>query len=129
HARLIEFHTAHKMALLSHAPAAYQELGRIVAGRQATRPAILRRAHETMVMQTLAILATRRRHTNVLNHMAGHLKKVVDGPSRQELANTIDESRRELLPLVVPLTLIRHHVRVHGIEYLQGQVYLDPHPR
>jgi uncharacterized protein YbgA (DUF1722 family)/uncharacterized protein YbbK (DUF523 family) len=128
-ARLIEFHAAHKMSLLSHSTTACQELGSIVANGKATRPGTLRRSYETVFMQTLAIPATRRRHANVLNHMAGHLKKVVDSPSRQELADTIDEYRRELIPLVVPLTLIRHHVRVHGIEYLADQVYLDPHPR
>jgi uncharacterized protein YbgA (DUF1722 family) len=49
--------------------------------------------------------------------------------SRQELAQTIEEYRKGLVPLVVPLTLINHHVRVHGVEYLAGQVYLQPHPR
>lgn len=24
---------------------------------------------------------------------------------------------------------ISHHVRVHGIAYLAGQTYLEPHPR
>jgi uncharacterized protein YbgA (DUF1722 family) len=33
------------------------------------------------------------------------------------------------VPLVVPLTLLRHHVRAHGVEYLAGQTYLEPHPR
>jgi uncharacterized protein YbgA (DUF1722 family) len=80
-------------------------------------------------MTTLGKLATTRRHTNVLSHMAGHLKKLLDGPSRQELAATIDEYRLGIVPLVVPLTLIRHHVRVHDVRYLAGQTYLEPHPR
>jgi len=29
----------------------------------------------------------------------------------------------------VPITLIRHYVRIHAVEYLAGQVYLEPHPR
>jgi uncharacterized protein YbgA (DUF1722 family)/uncharacterized protein YbbK (DUF523 family) len=128
-AALIAFHTAHKMSLLSHSTTAYRELGRLVAGGTSNGRAALRDTYRARFMETLALPATRRRHANVLNHMAGHLKKHVDGASRQELAATIDEYRRELLPLVVPLTLIRHHVRVHGLEYLQGQVYLDPHPR
>jgi len=28
----------------------------------------------------------------------------------------------------VPLTLIRHYVRKHNVEYLMDQIYLDPHP-
>ena len=49
--------------------------------------------------------------------------------SKAELTATIDEYRRGLVPLVVPLTLLRHHVRVHDISYLSGQTYLEPHPR
>jgi uncharacterized protein YbgA (DUF1722 family) len=61
--------------------------------------------------------------------MAGHLKKLLDPVSKAELMTTIDEYRRGLVPLVVPLTLIRHHVRVHDVAYLAGQSYLEPHPR
>jgi uncharacterized protein YbgA (DUF1722 family) len=117
------------MTLLSHSTARYQELGRLVAdGRQASRPD-LRASYERQFMDTLAILATRRRHTNVLMHMTGHLKKVLDSGAKQELLESIEEYRGGFVPLVVPLTLLRHHVRVHGIEYLAGQTYLEPHPR
>jgi uncharacterized protein YbgA (DUF1722 family) len=80
-------------------------------------------------MQTLTVIATSRRHTNVLMHMAGHFKKLLDARSRQELAAAIDEYRRGLVPLVVPLTLLRHHARQHEVAYLLGQTYLEPHPR
>ncbi len=126
---LVACHTAHKMALLSHSTTAYQELGRLVARARELPRAALRREYEAAFMRTLALPATTRRHTNVLTHMAGHLKKLVDPASRQELAGCITEYRRELVPLVVPLTLIRHYVRVHEVEYLKGQTYLDPHPR
>ena len=126
---LVRFHTAHKMSLLAHSTTAYQELGRLVAeGKQLARTE-LRRRYEELFMATLSIPATTRRHTNVLSHMAGHLKNRVDAASRQELAECIESYRTGLVPLVVPLTLIKHHVRVHDVEYLAGQVYLQPHPR
>ena len=80
-------------------------------------------------MSTLRIPATTRRHTNVLMHMAGHLKKLLDPESKAELIATIDEYRRGLVPLIVPLTLLQHHIRVHEVTYLSGQTYLEPHPR
>jgi uncharacterized protein YbgA (DUF1722 family) len=61
--------------------------------------------------------------------MAGHLKDKLDAASRQELAAAIEEYRQGFVPLVVPLTLISHHVRVHAVDYLAVQVYLQPHPR
>jgi uncharacterized protein YbgA (DUF1722 family)/uncharacterized protein YbbK (DUF523 family) len=126
---LIAFHTAHKMALLAHSTTAYRELGRLVAEGKALPRGELRRRYEQLFMQTLARPATTARHTNVLMHMAGHLKKVADADGRRELAECIDEYRRGLVPLIVPLTLIRHHVRAHAVAYLAGQTYLEPHPR
>ena len=126
---LVAFHTAHKMSLLAHSTTAYQELGRLVAGGSRMPRPELRARYEAAFMATLALPATTRRHTNVLTHMAGHLKTLIDAGSKQELVACIDEYRRGLVPLVVPLTLIRHHVRAHDVSYLKGQVYLEPHPR
>ena len=128
-AGLVAFHTSHKMALLSHSTAGYRELGRLVASARGMPRARLRAEYESRFMQTLTLIATSSRHANVLMHMAGHLKKRLDGPSRQELLTSIDEYRRGLAPLVVPLTLLRHHARQHDVVYLLGQTYLEPHPK
>jgi uncharacterized protein YbgA (DUF1722 family) len=127
--RLVSFHTAHKMALLAHSTTTYRELGRLVASADGTPRSELRAAYEALFMSTMSRIATTARHTNVLMHMAGHLKRIVDAASRKELFDSIEEYRRGLVPLVVPVTLLRHHVRVHGVAYLAGQTYLDPHPR
>jgi uncharacterized protein YbgA (DUF1722 family)/uncharacterized protein YbbK (DUF523 family) len=128
-ADLIRFHTAHKMSLLSHSTTAYQELGRLVAGARGQKPSALRAAYESLFMSTMARLATPARHTNVLQHMAGHLKRLIDADAKRELQGAIDEYRRGLVPLVVPLTLMRHYVRLHRVAYLAGQTYLEAHPR
>ena len=128
-ARLVRFHTAHKMSLLSHSTSAYTVLGQLVAGIGRMPRALVREEYERTFMRAMTTLATPRRHTNVLTHMAGHLKTRLDAASKRELLTCIDEYRRGLVPLVVPLTLLRHYVRAHGIEYLAGQTYLEPHPR
>jgi uncharacterized protein YbgA (DUF1722 family) len=80
-------------------------------------------------MQALQHRATRGRNANVLQHAAGHLKKLLDAGSRAELAELIHDYRKGLVPLVVPLTLIGHHVRFHDVDYLKGQSFLEPHPK
>ncbi|HXW08359.1 MAG TPA: DUF523 and DUF1722 domain-containing protein [Vicinamibacterales bacterium] len=126
---LVRFHTAHKMALLAHSTTRYNELGRLVAtGRSRSRQA-LRDEYERGFMGTLALVATRKRQANVLAHMAGHLKRRLDEGSRAELQGAIDDFRRGLVPILVPLTLLRHHVRVQDVAYLAGQTFLEPHPR
>ena len=81
------------------------------------------------LMAALRVPATPRKHANVMQHMLGHFSEALTPPERQEILGLIDEHRRGLVPLVVPLTLIRHHVRRHDVQYLAGQAYLDPHPR
>jgi uncharacterized protein YbgA (DUF1722 family)/uncharacterized protein YbbK (DUF523 family) len=127
--RLVSFHTSHKLALLAHSTAGYNELGRLVASGRNMSKRELRDSYERLFMSTLSLMASTRRHTNVLTHMAGYLKKKLDAESKQELLHSIEEYRQGLVPLVVPLTLLKHYVRVHGIEYLAGQTYLEPHPR
>jgi len=126
---LVKFHTAHKMALLAHSTTRYNDLGRLVAKGSGLPKRELRAEYETAFMSTLQIVATPRRHTNVLTHMMGHLKKQLDGESKRELLQSIEEYRTGLVPLVVPLTLLRHYVRLHAVAYLAGQTYLEPHPR
>jgi uncharacterized protein YbgA (DUF1722 family)/uncharacterized protein YbbK (DUF523 family) len=126
---LVEFHTAHKLILMAHSPDAYRRLGVLVAAPRQLSRAELQRRYSQEFMGALAVIATPRRHTNVLQHMAGYFKKLLDRESKAELQSTIDDYRRGLLPLIVPITLLRHHVRVYGVEYLAGQLYLQPHPK
>ena len=126
---LVRFHTAHKLLLLAHAPEAYRQLGRLVAGARGVSRRDLEQRYVDGFMRVLAQLATARRHTNVLQHMAGYFKDRLDAASKRELAEAIADYRRGLVPLVVPLTLLRHHVRMLDMTYLAGQTYLQPHPK
>jgi uncharacterized protein YbgA (DUF1722 family)/uncharacterized protein YbbK (DUF523 family) len=126
---LVRFHTAHKMALLAHSTEPYNELGRLVARAKSLARGDVETRYRELFMDGLAKMATARKHTNVLLHMAGHFKELLGSDEKQELLTNIEDYRIGLVPLVVPLTLIKHHVRRHKVEYLAGQVYLDPHPK
>jgi len=127
--QVVAFHTAHKLQLMAHSTVAYRELGRLVAGVKQKPRAVFREQYESGFMDALSLLASRGRNANVMQHAAGHLKKRLDPASRAELAALIHDYRRGLVPLVVPVTLIGHHVRRHALDYLSGQVFLDPHPK
>jgi uncharacterized protein YbgA (DUF1722 family)/uncharacterized protein YbbK (DUF523 family) len=125
----VEFHTAHKLQLMAHSPEAYRELGRLVAGQKQRERAELRRRYAAGFMDALARRATPGRNANVLEHMAGHLRDGIGTEDRAELAEAIRDYRRGLVPLVVPVTLVRHHARRIGAAYLLEQLYLEPHPK
>ena len=127
-AALQRFHARHKMQLMAHNQAGYRRLGPLVA---AARPENLPQtlcAYERGFMDTLSRKASKRSHANVLQHMSGYLKRHLDAGDKAELADVIDRYRRGLLPLVVPLTLLRHHFRRHPHPWISEQVYLDLHP-
>jgi len=126
---LVEFHTAHKLVLRAHNEAGYRRLGRIVAGAGAVPDLELFASYETEFHDTLNHNATSKRHTNVLYHVLGYLKQVLDSFEKKEAVQLIEDYRLGLVPLVVPVTLLRHHVLKHQIEYMMGQLYLEPHPR
>ncbi len=126
---LVRFHTAHKLTLLAHSPSGYQSLGRLVARAASLPRAEVREQYPEAFMGALATMATPRRHVNVLQHMLGYFRDTLDGESRIELAGAIADYQNGLVPLIVPITLLRHHVRRCGVDYLASQVYLEPHPK
>ncbi len=126
--RLVEFHTAHKFAILAHGPEIYRQLGRLVASAGQRPLDDLAHEYIALLMQGLKKRASRRGHANVLQHVQGYLKTKLDADDKAELGEVIDRYRRGQLPLVVPVTLLRHHFRKHPSPYIDKQIYLNPHP-
>jgi uncharacterized protein YbgA (DUF1722 family) len=126
---LVRFHTSYKLALMAHSVTAYQELGRLVAQAKSLRRPVVEARYSERFMTALQAMATTKRHVNVLQHMAGYFKEALDAASRAELQAMIEDYRQGLVPLIVPVTLLRHHVRRFNVEYLAGQTYLEPHPK
>lgn len=126
---LVAFHSAHEFLLLAHSPRGYSALGRLVGEQTTMRPAALARRYGELFMEVLAVPATVKKHVNVLQHLAGFCREHLRADERRELAGLIDDYRRGLVPLVVPITVLRHHVERHDVASVKGQVYLSPHPK
>lgn len=128
--RLVAFHTRHKLLLLSHSEIHYRAAGRLVAeaGRRDRDRGQLAREYLATFMEGMRRRATRRRHTNVLQHLAGYLKRTLDEGDRRALAGIIEEYRSGAVPLVVPIRFLRHHFRRSPDRYVEMQHYLEPYP-
>jgi uncharacterized protein YbgA (DUF1722 family) len=79
-------------------------------------------------MTALAREATPKKNVNVLQHAMGYFKRLLAVEEKAELLEVIAQYHRGLVPLVVPLVLLRHYVRKFGDPWLARQVWLDPHP-
>lgn len=127
-AKLVEFHSRHKLSLMAHGAAHYRALGQLVAQTQVLRPSRLAEEYGKGFMAALKHAATRKRHANVLQHLMGYLKKDIDHDDKAELLELIDAYRTGITPLLAPLTLLRHHFRRFPHSYVSRQLYLYPDP-
>jgi uncharacterized protein YbgA (DUF1722 family)/uncharacterized protein YbbK (DUF523 family) len=125
---LVAFHTDHKLLILAHGRERYAELGRLVAHAKGIATDELYRRYIALLMDALGHRPTPAKCADVLTHMLGHLRPFLAPDEKQELLDLIERYRKRLVPLIVPVTLMRHHVRRHGVPYLARQRFLDPHP-
>jgi uncharacterized protein YbgA (DUF1722 family)/uncharacterized protein YbbK (DUF523 family) len=126
---LEKFHAQHKMMLLAHDPTAYQELGRMVAGKTEGDLEDLLDRYEKRLKEGLACIASRGRHYNVLQHLAGFIKDSVDAEEKRDLGEVLASYREGHTPLSVPVTLLRHLLRRHATNpWVLEQTYLEPYP-
>ncbi|MFD3686778.1 YbgA family protein [Nocardiopsis sp. NPDC058631] len=125
---LVELHTRHKLQLMSHSPDGYRETGRIVAragtvDREQTVASYTEAFHRAM-----AVLPSRGRHVNALQHAFGMLSSLLDDARRHDLLEAIQDYRREQVPLSVPVALLRHHCAAEEVAWARNQTYLRPYP-
>ena len=125
---LIQFHTAQKLLMMAHDPSKYQAMGRLVAqGKEVPRDELLS-TYGRLYLQALQSFATVKKNTNVLQHILGYFREHLTSDEKAELLEILEDYRAHQVPITVPLTLVKHYIRKYGIAYLQGQVYLSPHP-
>ncbi len=125
---LVEFHTQHKLLLMAHSPEHYRRLGKLVAESKRHSPAELFATYQREMIEALRRKATPNKNYDVLLHLLGYFKKELSAEEKQELLEVCRQYKEELVPLVVPVTLINHYVRKYAQPYLLQQFYLQPHP-
>ncbi|MCF6154104.1 MAG: DUF1722 domain-containing protein [Candidatus Brocadia sp.] len=125
---LVEFHTNHKLLMLAHSPKHYTSLGQLVASAKRVKREDLFSAYIQGFTEGMRFLATPKKNANVLLHISGYFKKLISADEKQELLEIIENYRMCFIPLIVPITLVKHYLRKYNIVYLQRQHYLNPHP-
>ncbi len=124
---LVQFHSNEKLLLMAHS--SYRPLGQLVAKAKRVSRAELKTQYQQLFLAALSKKTTIKKHVNVLQHIAGYFRKKLDEDARLEVHDLIESYRHGQVPLIVPITLMKHHIRTRKIEYLATQSYLTPHPR
>ncbi|OCR25026.1 membrane protein [Pseudomonas syringae] len=125
---LTEFHSRYKYQLMANDPVQYKALGKLLGNMGRSDPNDIAAQYFSDLMSALKKCATRRTHTNVLQHLTGYLKQTIGAADKQEIQQLITQYHQGIVPLIVPLTLLKHHFRQHPDPYVALQVYMQPHP-
>jgi uncharacterized protein YbgA (DUF1722 family) len=125
---LVDFHSRHKLLIMSHSPNHSGMMGKLVAQGKSLPLEDLFSQYETLLMAALGLKTTLKKNINVIQHIMGYFKKQLSPDEKQELLEIIEQYRQEHVPLIVPVTLLNHYVRKYQQPYLAQQVYLNPHP-
>jgi len=127
---VVAFHTAHKLSMMAHSPQHYRQMGRLVADAGSLPWPELVDRYGQLLMEGMEVMATPGRHVNVLQHLMGFLKEFISSEDKAELVQLITDYQDGLVPLIVPLTLLRHHLKRHPVaDWVHQQVYLNPYPK
>ncbi len=121
------FHAQHKYIYMSHNQLALKQLDASLT-KPCTNISLLAGTYLSQAMTLLKSKATKSNHVITLQHIQGYLKKHIDQNDRQELCETIEQYSNGYVPLIVPITLLRHHFRKYPNDYITNSFYLYPHP-
>ncbi|WP_341938794.1 YbgA family protein [Marinimicrobium sp. C2-29] len=127
-ARLVDFYSRYKYQVMAHHVPSYKSLGRLVAQAGSRDIHELRDEFLREFMAALGHRATRKGNTNAIMHLRGYLRGLLDADEQDELSRVIESYRLKEVPLVVPLTLLKHYLLKVDNPYLQKQTFWSPHP-
>jgi uncharacterized protein YbgA (DUF1722 family)/uncharacterized protein YbbK (DUF523 family) len=127
---LIGFHARYKYLVMSHSLSHYKSMGRLLANLKTGDLENIADQYILELMTALAKPANRKLHSNTLMHLQGYLKQHLNPGDREELTAIIHQYRQGIVPLIVPMTLLKHHLdhNADSSHYARQQVYLNPHP-
>ncbi|MEI8347544.1 MAG: DUF523 and DUF1722 domain-containing protein [Pseudomonadota bacterium] len=126
--KLVAFHTCHKLLFMAHNPSLYRTMGKFVAQGKKLSATTVQDKYLEMMMECLRLKTTVKKNIDVLYHIMGYFKKVLDPQEKKEIIEVFESYRRELIPLIVPITLLNFFAKKYQQNYLMGQHYLNPHP-
>lgn len=125
---LTQFYASYKYTLMAHDPKVQKELGSLIGNGKELPSSELYDQFLPVFLNSLKNPATTKKNTNVLEHIMGYFKRHLTAEEKAELKTVISQYHDHLIPLIVPITLLKHYVYKYKSEYLMKQYYLSPHP-
>lgn len=126
---LVAFHQSYKFMLHAKDEPSYRALGRIAGNLEKLGFDETLSAYERLFKETIGIKSSIKKTRNVLEHMAGFLKKELNAVEKTVLHEQIKDYAERIIPLIVPLSTLDMLAKKYEISYLLGQKFLNPYPK
>ncbi|MGB9838140.1 YbgA family protein [Methanothermobacter sp.] len=124
---LIEFHTKNKLLLMSLSPDGQNRLGRVIAEQKDLEDTI--ETYSQLFCRIMEGPIKPERKVNALLHAFGHFSSRLNGEERRYFLKSIEWYRRGVVPMLVPLSILRAWVARFDETYLREQTFFEPYPR
>jgi uncharacterized protein YbgA (DUF1722 family)/uncharacterized protein YbbK (DUF523 family) len=128
HKALIDFWSDHKYLVMSRHYQSYKDIGRLLAAAGSHDVEQLGTQLIEMIMAALTHVPTRKGHVNVLQHIKGYLKNKLTRDESRDIDEKIEQYRTNVIPLIVPMSLLSHQFKRFENDYISRQVFMSPYP-
>lgn len=126
---LVQFHTVNKFLLHSKSETLYRTLGNVVANREKNPFPEVLHAYGTLYKEAIACKSSVKKTRNVLEHMVGFFKKVLEKGEKELLHLMLEEYAAKITPLITPISAIALLAKRYKVAYLLEQTFLAPYPK
>jgi uncharacterized protein YbgA (DUF1722 family)/uncharacterized protein YbbK (DUF523 family) len=125
---LQRFHAQHKYIYLSHDQHRAKALGALLADCVQANIEQVAVSYLEAMTATMRVLSSTQNHVNTLQHIQGYLKRALSADDKLALKDVIESYRLGLVPLIVPITLLRYFFGKYPNDYITQSYYLNPYP-
>ncbi|MFC3852851.1 YbgA family protein [Salinispirillum marinum] len=127
---LLAFHSRSKYLVMAYSYPVYKSLGQLLSNVKSRPWEETAAEYYRQLNAALANPPKRGQITNVLQHIQGYLKDNLSSERKQSLRAAIDKYRAGLVPMIVPMTLLQHHLDSvwDDDSYIRQQFFLAPYP-
>ena len=126
---LVLFHQNNKFMLQSKDEILYRQLGNVVANHAQEEFAVMLAQYELLFKTAIAKKTSVGKIRNVLEHMAGFVKKFLTPEEKEMLHEQIEDYAHKIIPVIVPLSTLKIYATKYDVAYLLGQTFLNPYPK
>jgi uncharacterized protein YbgA (DUF1722 family)/uncharacterized protein YbbK (DUF523 family) len=127
--KLVDFHRVNKFLLQAKDESIYRKLGKIVGNHEAKEFSLILAEYELLFKTAISKKSSAPKTRNVLEHIAGFLKKNLSKEEKVLLHEQIEDCALKIIPVIVPLSTLKIFATKYSTSYLLEQTFLNPYPK